>query len=225
MKRSNVQSLSNVKRVYGYVRVSTAEQADTGASLEGQKRTIQAECDRNGWELVAIIEDAGISAKNLNRPGLKQALEGLNSGTANVLMASKLDRLSRSTADVCNLGDMAKHYGWDLCLLDARIDTTTPHGRAQLSMMAAFAQLERELAGLRTREGLAVKRSQGVKLGRPRTVNSGIEGMLHQFRSEGLTLREIADRLNADSIPTGQGGSKWFASSVSSVLNREKVAA
>lgn len=128
MKRSSVQSTVSTRIVYGYVRVSTQEQADSGAGLESQRRAIIAECERNGWTLAEIIEDAGMSAKSMNRPGLQRALSDLNAGRVHVLMAAKLDRLSRSTRDVCALGDMAQHYGWDLSLLDARIDTTTPTG-------------------------------------------------------------------------------------------------
>lgn len=193
--------------------------------MEAQRRAIIAECERNGWQLIEMIEDAGISAKTMNRPGLQKALTGLNSRQADVLMSAKLDRLSRSTRDVCELGDMARHYGWDLSLLDARIDTTTPHGRAQLSMMATFAQLERELIGLRTREGLAVKKSQGVKLGRPKTISSEVVKAIGNMRKSGLTLRAIADHLNTNGTPTGQGGSKWYASTVSQILDREAVAA
>lgn len=225
MRKSNVQSNVQSKLVYGYVRVSTTDQADSGAGLEAQRRAIVAECERNGWELLDIIEDAGVSGKNLNRPGLQAALEGLQSGKANVLMVAKLDRLSRSTRDVCELGDKAQFYGFDLSFLDARIDTTTPHGRAQLSMMAAFAQLEREIIGVRTKEGLAVKKSQGVKLGRPQLVSVEIEGKINGLRGAGLSLRAIADQLNDQAVPTAQGGAKWYASTVAAVLNREQVAA
>lgn len=208
------------KRVIGYVRVSTGDQAESGAGIESQKSAIRAECDRNGWELAEIVEDAGVSGKSLNRPGLRRALDTLTSGEANVLMAAKLDRLSRSTRDVCELGDMAMHYGFDLSLLDARIDTTTPHGRAQLSMMATFAQLERELIGLRTKEALAVKKSQGVKLGRAVLVDPDTEQTILTLRSGGQSLRAIADRLNADGVDTAQGGKRWYASTVKSVLDR-----
>src|SRR4051794_39266735 len=50
-------------RVLGYARVSTSEQADSRAGLEAQRRAVEVECERRGWELVEVIEDAGYSAK------------------------------------------------------------------------------------------------------------------------------------------------------------------
>lgn len=223
-KRTQALDRSNEDRkVYGYIRVSTVDQADSGAGLEAQRRAIISECQRNGWELVEMIEDAGISGKNMRRPGLSRALEGLADGTANVLMTAKLDRLSRSTRDVCEVADMALHNGWNLICLDAKIDTTTPHGRAQLSMMATFAQLEREMIGLRTREGLAVKKSQGVKLGRPGMIPLEVVEAIHGMRDQGLTLQAIADRLNSDGVATPKAGSKWYPTSVKVVLERDRV--
>lgn len=211
------------KQVIGYVRVSTTDQADNGVSIAAQVAAIRSECHRNGWELLRIVEDAGVSAKTIRRPGLSEVLEALRKGEGNVLMAAKLDRLSRSTRDVCELGDMAQHYGFDLCLLDARIDTTTPHGRAQLSMMATFAQLERELIGVRTKEALAVKAAQGVKLGRRAVVPGEIVARILSLRGEGLTLRAIADQLGADGVPTCHGGAKWYGSTVKAILDAQAV--
>ena len=69
-------------RVLGYVRVSTDEQSSSGAGLEAQRRAILAECERRGWQLVEMIEDAGYSAKDLKRPGVQEALRVLEAGEA-----------------------------------------------------------------------------------------------------------------------------------------------
>jgi len=79
-------------RVLGYVRVSTAEQADSGAGIDAQRAAIQAEADRRGW-LVELIEDRGYSAKDMNRPGIRHALDTLDAGDAEALCVSRLDRL------------------------------------------------------------------------------------------------------------------------------------
>ena len=62
-------------QVLGYARVSTEEQGRSGIGLEAQREAITAECERRGWVLLEVIEDAGYSAKNLNRPGIQSALE------------------------------------------------------------------------------------------------------------------------------------------------------
>jgi DNA invertase Pin-like site-specific DNA recombinase len=212
--------MTSALRVIGYVRVSTDKQAESGLGLEDQRQKIEAEIKRRGWELVAMIVDDGVSAKTINRPGLQKALQALADGEADVLMSSKLDRLSRSVSDVCQIGDMAKFYAWSLVLLDVAIDTTTPYGTAQLNMMATFAQLERELIGLRTREALAVLKSQGIRLGRPTLIDSDVETMIAEYRAEGLSMAKIADQLNAQDVPTANGGAKWYASTVKVVLDR-----
>ena len=211
------------KHVIGYVRVSTDQQVDSGAGLASQKAAIIAECERHGWHLAELIADGGISGKTLNRPGLQKALEMLNKGDADVLMAAKLDRLSRSVKDVCQVGDMAQHYGWNLSLLDARLDTTTPHGRAQLSMMATFAQLERELIAQRTREGLAEKKAQGVVLGARQMIEENTKELMLNLRASGMGMIAIAKELNARNVPTAKGGS-WHGSTVRVVLQRREAA-
>ena len=79
--------------------------------------------------------------------------------------------------------------------------------------VANFSQFERRLIGQRTKDALAVKRAQGVRLGRrpvmPAKVVRRIEGM----RKKGVSIRGIADRLNEDGVPTAQGWERWHASS------------
>src|SRR5262249_7300448 len=117
-------------RVLGYARVSTDEQSDSGAGLEGQRRAIKAECKRRSWQLVEVIEDAGFSAKDLKRPGIRAALQVLGAGEAKALVAAKLDRLSRSMIDFTALMATAQKQGWALVALDCAVDTTTPAGEA-----------------------------------------------------------------------------------------------
>ncbi|MEI8280911.1 MAG: recombinase family protein [Armatimonadota bacterium] len=210
---------SDTVRVIGYIRVSTADQANSGLGLESQRQKIAADCARRGWELLTIIEDAGASGKGIARKGLQEALDALKGGNAEVLMSAKLDRLSRSVKDVCQIGDMAKFYGWNLVLLDCNIDTTTPYGTAQLNMMATFAQLERELIGLPTKEALAVKKAQGIRLGRPVLMSAETEAKVLDLRAKGLSMAKIADQLNSDQMATVNGG-LWYASTIKVVLDR-----
>src|SRR6188508_2856793 len=90
-------------RVLGYVRVSTSEQANSGAGLEAQRHAIITECERRGWHLVETIEDAGYSARDLRRPGIQEALRALERADASALVVAKLDRLSRAMLDFSKL--------------------------------------------------------------------------------------------------------------------------
>lgn len=207
-------------QVEGYVRVSTQEQAAGGAGLAAQRAAIVAECDRRGWTLTRLHEDAGWSGRDLNRPAIQEALATLTARRAGALVVAKLDRLSRSLMDFATLMERARQERWALVALDCAVDTTTPAGEAMASVMATFSQLERRLIGQRTKEALAVKKSAGVQLGRPPSISTELAARIHENRSRGMTLAAIADELNSDAVPTPRGGSYWRPSSIESVLRR-----
>lgn len=207
-------------RVLGYVRVSTEEQSSSGAGLEAQRRAITAECKRRGWQLIEVVEDAGFSAKDLKRPGIQAALQVLQAGDAKALVAAKLDRLSRSMIDFTALMATAQKQGWALVALDCAVDTTTPAGEAMANVLATFAQFERRLISQRTREALAVKRAQGVRLGRPPSLAPATVRRIRGARRRGLSFAAIAERLNADGVPTAQGGQRWYPATVRAILLR-----
>ena len=160
------------KRVVAYIRVSTEEQRESGAGLAAQHAAIVAECERRGWHLLDVIEDAGYSAKDLKRPGVRIALEILRDGGADALVVAKLDRLSRSMLDFASIMASAQKQGWGLIALDCAVDTTTPAGEAMANVLATFAQFERRSISQRTKDALAIKKAQGLKLGRPRVLPS-----------------------------------------------------
>jgi DNA invertase Pin-like site-specific DNA recombinase len=207
-------------RVLGYVRVSTDEQTNSGAGLEAQRRAIVAECERRGWHLVEVIEDGGFSAKDLRRPGVQEALRVLKAGDASALVVAKLDRLSRSMIDFTTIMAKAQKEGWALVALDCAVDTTTPTGEAFATVLATFAQLERRLISQRTREALAIKRAQGVRLGRPPSIPASVVKRIQRHRARGASLREIADALNRAAVPTAHGGARWYPTTVSNTLRR-----
>jgi DNA invertase Pin-like site-specific DNA recombinase len=207
-------------QVLGYVRVSTDEQRRSAAGLEAQREAILRECKRRGWKLVEVVEDAGYSARDLRRPGVQAAIAELARGKADALVVAKLDRLSRSMLDFTVLMAKAQKQGWALVALDCAVDTTTPAGEAMANVLATFAQFERRLIGQRTREALAAKRVQGVKLGRPRAVPQRVVNRMRRERKAGRSLAAIADGLNADAVPTAQGGRQWWPATVRAVLAR-----
>ncbi len=208
----------------GYVRVSTLDQAEHGASLAAQRAALTEEAARRGWDL-EIVADEGMSGKNLNRPGMLAALDRLDAGLADMLLATRLDRISRSVADFAGLLDRSTRRGWDLVLLDPALDTTTPAGRFTANVLASAAQYERELIASRTREGMAQRKAEGATFGRPRLMPDDVVARILNERAGGLSLAKIADGLNADGVPTAHGGSAWHASTVKRVCDRELVSA
>lgn len=200
-----------------YLRVSTAEQAVEGASLEAQRVALVAEAEANGW-LWEIVTDDGYSAKDLNRPGLTAALARLDAGHADVLLATRLDRVSRSVADFAGLVGRARRRNWRLVLLAQAVDTARSEQKFLAHILAAAAEYERDLLSDRTKEGMAQRRLEGVHLGRPRALPVEVVERIVAERKEGRKLREIAEDLTADGVPTARGGSAWSTSTIQGVL-------
>jgi DNA invertase Pin-like site-specific DNA recombinase len=114
--------------------------------------------------------------------------------------------------------ERGRRSGWALVALDLGVDTTTPSGEMMANVLAVFAQFERRLIGQRTREALAVKRSQGIHLGRPRVIPERTIAAIHRRRARGQTLAAIAAALNREGRPTAHGGRRWYVSTIQAVL-------
>lgn len=204
-------------RAIGYIRVSTADQAVNGISLDAQRATLEAEAQRRGWG-IEVVADEGIGGAAGRRPGLDEALTRLDAGEAGALMVTRLDRMTRSVAGLSTILGRAQSGGWEVVMLSPGIDTTDPAGRFTTSILACAAQYERDLIGQRTREALAHKKAQGGTLGRRRNVDPAVVARIQAQRADKKSLRAIADQLNAEGVPTAQGGARWHASTVSAVL-------
>jgi len=204
-------------KALGYVRVSTDDQ-ELGPAA--QRAQLQAEAGRRGWEL-ELVEDNGRSGTSMaKRPGLAYALDLLERGRADALVVTKLDRLARSVVDFGSILRQAEREGWSLVVLDLGVDMTTPTGRLVANMMAAIGEWEAGMIAQRTREGLAVTRAKGTRLGRQSTLPAEVADRIVRERDGGSTWQAIADRLNEDQVPTGQGGKTWRPSSVQAVYHR-----
>lgn len=203
-----------------YVRVSTDEQAEHGVSLEAQEQALAAEAIRRGYEFTVVREE-GKSAKSIEgRDKLVEALDLLDSHGADVLMAVRMDRLSRDVGDVATLMRRSKKKGWGIILSGERIDTT-PDGEFRTHLDAALAQRERGMIGLRTREGMAVRKAQGVHLGRPvADEHLAAYRRVLELRAAGLSMAAIASTLTAEGVRTARGGS-WYPSTVRAILTSE----
>lgn len=206
--------------IAGYLRRSKAEPKGVngnGLGLEAQRSAIEAVSAQRGWDVTWFIDD-GHTAANIRRPALTKALHRLENRDFEALVVSRLDRLSRSTADFADLLERGRQEGWSVVTLDLGVDTTTPVGELVAGVLIQFAQYERRLISLRTKEALAEARKQGTTLGRPITIPSKVVNRITRLRANGHSLRAIAGRLNTDGIPTAQGGAQWHPSTVAAIL-------
>jgi site-specific DNA recombinase len=223
-------------RVLGYARVSTEEQATSGQSIGAQRVKLEGYAKLYDLELVGIIEDAGQSAKSLNRPGLQKALTMLRKGEADGLVIAKLDRLTRSVADWQTLIDdhFGERAGRQLLSVQDCIDTRTAAGRLVLNVLLSVAQWEREAIGERTRDALQHKISNRERVGKIRygfdlapdgrtlLPNAGEQeaiGTMRELRATGTSYSKIAAELNTRGIPTKEGRS-WQKMTVRNILMR-----
>lgn len=205
-------------KAIGYLRVSTDEQGDSGLGLDAQRAAIEAEATRRGWAPVCIAADVASGKSMSGRHELAAALDALDKGRADVLIVAKLDRLARSLIDFASIMERARRRGWAIVCLDLGTDTSSATGELTAHVLAAFAQHERRLISERTRDALRVKKARGARLGRPVVLADDVRARIAAERAEGRSLRAIAEGLNADAVPTAQGGARWYGSTVRSVL-------
>lgn len=211
-------------RVVGYVRVSTTEQGEAGNGLEAQRQAIERECQYRGWQLLRIEEDVKSGKSTKNRPGLERAKTACRRKEADGIVAAKIDRLSRSVIDFATLLEDARGQGYNVVALDLGVDLSSVQGELIANVLASVAQWERRIIGERTKSAMRIVKKRtaaqrqklGKKpIGRPaRVVPPEIRTRIRRERKAGHTYREIAERLEADRIPTGGKGERWYASSV-----------
>ncbi|MCX5044078.1 recombinase family protein [Aldersonia sp. NBC_00410] len=168
--------------VIGYARVSTADQ-----NMKLQVDALrEAGVDR-------VFRDQGVSGSTSARPGLDACLDHLREG--DVLTVWKLDRLGRNTQHVLAVIDALASRGIGFRSLTEGLHTEGPMGKAMLTIMAAFAQLERDTMIERTRAGLAAAAANGRKGGRPRKVDDADAAKARSLRDKGITATDIAKML------------------------------
>src|ERR1700682_5552925 len=123
-------------RAIGYVRVSTDKQSEKGISLGAQTEKIRAMAVVYGAELIEAVQDGGESAKSLNRPGIQRVLEMVQRREVQAVIIAKLDRLTRSVKDLCELLELFERRGVALISVAESLDTSSAAGRLVMNIMA-----------------------------------------------------------------------------------------
>jgi DNA invertase Pin-like site-specific DNA recombinase len=222
----------------GYARVSSSEQVN-GTSLESQRQSIESYCTMKGIELIGVLIDAGVSGglPLKSRPEGSKVWEALNSGQANSLVISKLDRGFRSASDCLNNVETWAKKGVNLHVLNLggqTIDTGTPTGKFFITIMAGAAELEKNLIRERCNEGRKNRKAQSKRTGEiPYGFDLALDGkilvenaseqlslsLIHDLHQQGRSLRAIADELNNRNIKPKKG-IRWNHTTIRSILKR-----
>jgi DNA invertase Pin-like site-specific DNA recombinase len=205
----------------GYLRVSTEEQASSGLGLDAQRETIQRYADAHGWD-VTWHEDAGLSAKSLDRPQLQAALARLHvppkRRDVEGIVVAKLDRLSRSVVDFAGVLELARARKWAMVAIDLGVDTSTPTGELVANVMMSVAQWERRVIGERTSAAMQAAKRQGRHMGRVSALPPGTGNRLLALRAQ-HTLAATAALLNAEGLTTATGEA-WTGNTVAKAQAR-----
>ncbi len=223
-------------KLIGYIRVSTAQQANQGDSLDVQRDKITCYCELHDHVLVDTYEDIAASGKDLQRRGLRAALEALEGGAAAGLVVFKLDRLTRSTADLGRLLERFEERSIALQAVAESLDTSTAAGRMVVRMLGVVAEWERETIGERTSAALQAKAANGEYTGGGipygyvladdgSTLNEDPQEQqviesIRAYRAAGMTLSAIADRLE-DLGYENREGRPFNPATISRISKRE----
>lgn len=179
-----------------YARVSTV---DKGQDPELQLRPMREYCERMGWQCKEFVDWA--SGKDLKRPALTEMMNQIKSREYDCLMVWKLDRLARSLINLIDIvyGELHPRHIEFICLTQ-QMDTTTPTGRLLFGILGSLSEFEHDLTGERVKEGMALAKAKGIRLGRRRVIDDGVRGKRLLGRildaySSGLGIRGTARKM------------------------------
>ena len=174
------------KRVAIYARTSTLDQS-TG--LESQVRVLRQYCDQNGITNFELFSDNGISGTKSSRPALDAMMAAVERDEISAVVVHSFSRFARSTTHLLTALTRFKQKGVHFVSISERIDTNSAVGVAIFSILAAIAQLERDLIASRVKIGLENARAKGKLIGRKKLRDSDL---IRKLLKSGLTFRQIS---------------------------------
>ena len=214
-----------------YIRVSTFDQAREGFSLREQEERLKEFCKFKRYNIYKVYQDAGISAKNDKRPAYQEMIEDVKKGNINVIVALKLDRLTRSVYDIEKLMKFVNDYECDIDCMADESNTTTSNGRMVMRIMTSVSQNEIEKCSERTKFGMAgaiknghIPNRTGLGFKRenkklvPDPLTKDIIVRIFDLYLEGKSHQAIANIYNKEKV---LGKTNWYDSTVQKILSNE----
>ena len=214
-----------------YIRVSTFDQAREGFSLREQEERLKEFCKFKRYNIFKVYQDAGISAKNDKRPAYQEMIEDVKKGNINVIVALKLDRLTRSVYDIEKLMKFVNDYECDIDCMADESNTTTSNGRMVMRIMTSVSQNEIEKCSERTKFGMAgaiknghIPNRTGLGFKRenkklvPDPLTKDIIVRIFDLYLEGKSHQAIANIYNKEKV---LGKTNWYDSTIQKILSNE----
>lgn len=214
-------------KAIGYIRVSTDIQAKEGVSLDNQAERIRAYCQYKGFDLLEIIEDAGISGGiNKGREGFITLLDRIEANGFDVIVLYSLERLSRDMLTLLTLERYLDDNDIELHTIEGQIDTSSPDGFMSFAMKAFLGEMERRQVKYRTRKAMEHKKRNHEVVGAvpygyqrhgkdliPDIAEQAIIREVNEMYSQGLLLCQIVKALNETGRHT-RAGNPWTPAQV-----------
>ena len=224
--------MNEEKKIAGiYKRVSTLDQKREGFSLPEQDEKLREFCKFKGYEIYKVYEDAGISAKNDKRPAYQEMIQDIKDKKINVIVAFKLDRLTRSVYDIEKLMKFVNDYECDIDCMADESNTTTSNGRMVMRIMTSVSQNEIEKCSERTKFGMvgAIKSGHipnrsplGFKRDNkklvPDPLTKDIVVRVFDLYLEGKSHQTIANIFNKEKV---LGKTNWYDTTIQKILSNE----
>ncbi len=214
-----------------YIRVSTFDQAREGFSLREQEERLKEFCKFKRYNIYKVYQDAGISAKNDKRPAYQEMIEDVKKGNINVIVALKLDRLTRSVYDIEKLMKFVNDYECDIDCMADESNTTTSNGRMVMRIMTSVSQNEIEKCSERTKFGMAgaiknghIPNRTGLGFKRenkklvPNPLTKDIIVRIFDLYLESKSHQAIANIYNKEKV---LGKTNWYDSTIQKILSNE----
>ena len=214
-----------------YIRVSTFDQAREGFSLGEQEERLKEFCKFKRYNIYKVYQDAGISAKNDKRPAYQEMIEDVKKGNINVIVALKLDRLTRSVYDIEKLMKFVNDYECDIDCMADESNTTTSNGRMVMRIMTSVSQNEIEKCSERTKFGMAgaiknghIPNRTGLGFKRenkklvPNPLTKDIIVRIFDLYLESKSHQAIANIYNKEKV---LGKTNWYDSTIQKILSNE----
>lgn len=206
--------MNDKKFVVGlYPRVSTEDQFRNGHSLDEQKERMLKLCDYKDYEVYKVYEDAGISAKDMNRPAFQEMIQDIKDGKINKIIVYKLDRLTRSIKDLEEICTFLEENNCSLESMCEDINTSTANGKFFIRMLTILAQLEIERTSERTKFGMVGAVKKGHFVGRAPIGYDKVDKKLVINDIESEVIRRIFDLYIKGTA----------ANAITKLLNEEKI--
>lgn len=219
-----------------YLRVSKeSKYATNGQSLGNQLERCKMYCELKGLEVVDVIEDDGVSGfKTDNRKGYVEVMEYVENKETDAIVVYSLSRFMRNTRATLEAIELMAENNVQFHSLTESIDTSSAAGKLFLTMIAGFAEFERNITGERTKSVLDAKRSRGEALGSipygfkregKMLVEDEYEGYvvksILKWADEGKGLSEIVSLCEQHELRSRSG--KWHRQTISNIIESNKV--